>query len=94
MLKPAFGISLGCALLAYAVAPTSSASEAGLRSLVVFAGVFLWSSLALYLLSRILPAGASLFAGGGAGPEGSGEGRFVDLEKNAIDRSKLQDLLR
>ena len=94
VLKPASGISLLCAAAAFLFAPTAYASEAGLRALTVFSGLFLWSSLALYLMSRLLPAGVSLFISPGPKREGTGAGTYVDLEKNAIDASKLQELLR
>lgn len=82
------------AFAAFEFAPTSSWAESGQRALIVFAFIFLWSWLFLYLLTRILPAGQSLFASAGPRPEGSGEDKFVDLEKQPLDRSKLQDLLR
>ncbi len=84
-----------CAFAAFGFAPTSSWAEAGQRALIVFAFIFLWSWLFLFLLSRILPAGRqNSLAADGPRPEGSGEGKFVDLEKQPLDRSKLQELLR
>lgn len=94
MMKAASGISFFCAFAAYGIAPTSSWVEAGQRALIVFTALFLWSTFFLFLLSRILPAGVSLFTPSGPKPEGTGEDKYVDLEKQSIDRTKLQDLLR
>jgi len=93
-MKPAFVISLGCALLAFLFAPTSVRAEAVLRATVVFTGVFFWSLVALTIMRRTMPAGKSLLSDGGPRPEGSGENKFVDLSKQTVDRSKLLDLLR
>lgn len=92
VLKPAVFISFFAALLAFVMAPTRDWSVAGLRALMVFGGVFLSTGLALSIMSRLAngPAGSAA----GPKPEGSGEGRFVDMEKHTIDRSKLQDLLQ
>ena len=90
-MKPSMIISFLCAGAALLFAPTTSWSVAGLRALMVFSGVFVWSCLSLFLMARVVPPGTRLF---GRGAGGGGDDRYVDLEKQSIDRTKLQELLR
>lgn len=92
VIKWASIISFCSAFVALICAPTRDWSVAGMRALMVFSGVFLWSALALKIVTKILPDKPG--SAGGSPMEGSGPGKFIDLEKQTIDRSKLQELLR
>lgn len=92
--KPAVIVSLISALMAFVVAPSSSWAVAGLRALMVFSGLFVWSYIAFYFISRILPSGKSSFAKPISEMETARDGRFVDMEKQSIDQAKLHELLR
>ena len=92
--KPATLVSFFSALAAFIFVPSSSWAVAGLRALLVFAGLFLRSCIAFYLISRMIPASGRALSKQGPEPEGTGAGKFVDLEKQSIDRAKLQELLR
>ncbi len=93
-MKPAILTSLFTAALAFFFVLDQTAALAGQRALIVFAGVFLWSYVAFHLMSRLAPPGKYLFSAGGPKPTGKGDAKVVDLEKQSIDREKLEQLLR
>lgn len=93
-MKPAIILSILSALAAFFIAPTGSWAVAGLRALLVFTGIFLWVAVAMLVLGKIIPKTLQRQTFAGPKTQGKGDAKFVDLEKQQIDMSKLQDMLR
>lgn len=71
-----------------------TAAIAAERAFMVFGCMFLLSYLAATALARVIPSGLEALLGSGLKVEGKGEDRMVDLEKQTVDLSKLQDMMR
>ena len=93
-MKPAIIVSFLSAAAAFLIAPTGSWMVAGQRALLVFTGVFIWTALAMILLGKIIPKGLLRQTLGRPNATGRGDAKYVDLEKQSVDMSRLQDLLR
>lgn len=94
VMKWALLVSLFVSLLVFVCVFDQTPAIASQRAIMVFTGVFLWSYLVFHLMSRLVPPGTGLFVGGGPKAKGKGDAKYIDLEKQSIDREKLEELLR